>query len=313
MNAQVLLLGSTDFTLAIAEAVKASGASVGAIVHVEDQFRISYAAGGVKNFRSADIAGWCAAHAAQAIVFDSFASLPDRLPDACFDACIVAGWYHMVPKAFRAGFPQGCIGFHASLLPKLRGGAPLNWAILSGLHETGVSMFEIGDGVDDGPLYDQARLPIGPDTRIGELVEASKAVSVAMVARMLPGVLSGAVKPVSQAGEPSYCLQRMPEDGRIGWRRPAIEIARLVRAVSRPYPGALARLDEREFAIHAASVFSEHVILGMPGQIANIPGVDAPLIVCGEASLRVTEAIFEDGTDALPVLRQSSNRRLATR
>jgi methionyl-tRNA formyltransferase len=312
MSGRVLLLGSTDLTLTVADAVLAAGAQMGAIVHVGEAFKISYAPTAVRNYRGADIPAWCDAHSIPAISYQGVPALSRAVAGGGYVLCILAGWYHMVPRPFREMFVRGCVGFHASLLPKLRGGAPLNWAILSDLKETGLTMFQVGDGVDDGPLFDQERFAIGPRTHVAELIGASRSASASMIQRSLPGILTGALKPQPQAGEPSYCLQRTPEDGRIDWSASFQVIDRLVRAVSRPYPGGLCVLDGREIAIHRTEYVSPNLNLrGAPGQLANLPSEASPIVVCGEGCLRVAEAEFEDGVDAMPMLRASSNKRFA--
>ena len=311
MSARVLVLGSTDFTLATADAIECAGVKVGAIAYVGDTFRISYAKGGAKNFRSADIAGWCAENNAEAIHYTNIDALAKAVANDRFSLCVLAGWYHLVPGSFRRIFEHGCIGFHASLLPKLRGGAPLSWAILSDLSETGLSLFEVGDGVDDGPLYAQERIAIGSETYVSELIDETRRAADRIIQRCLPGILSGRVCARPQEGAPSYCLQRTPEDGRVDWSNSAEEINRLVRAVSRPYPGGLARLNCQEIAIHRTEVTTDIELRGTPGQIAILPGCTWPIIACGRGCIAILEAEFEDGRDALPVLRMSSNMRLA--
>ena len=314
MSDDVLILGSTDTTLAVADAATAQGIRVAAIAHTGATFSISYAPGGVRNARAADIPGWCARHHAREIAFENFRSLESALGDHQFSACLVAGWHHKVPRTFRARFGDRCVGYHASLLPALRGGAPLNWAILAGLEETGVSLFVLGDGVDDGPIYGQERFAVGSGSYVSDLVDASAAASVALTRRYLPGIVSGLATPAPQVGDPSYGLQRSPEDGRVDWSRAATDIHRLVRAVSRPYAGAKTRFGDRELAIHRAAVMSNvPTILGSPGQIAAISGIPAPVIVCGEGALAIEEAVFEGGESAIQFLQDSSNQRLGRR
>lgn len=295
----VLLLGSTDFTLVVADAVERAGAKVGAIAHAGQRFSISYAREGVANVRRADIPSWCATHNARSLPYTDVASLTRDLHGTHYAACILAGWYHMVPATLRRSFGSGCLGLHASLLPQLRGGAPLNWAILSELVETGVTLFAVGDGVDDGPIYDQERFAIAPRARIADLVEASGRAAEAMIVRSLPSILAGSAQPWTQIGAPSYGAQRTPEDGRINWRAPAVAIDRLVRAVSRPYPGALTTLHGRQIAIHATS-FTPGA-WAKPGQI----GPDAT-VTCGAGSLTIHDACFDDGENAIPSIRNAS-------
>lgn len=291
----VLLLGSTDFTLAVAAALEESGIRVGAIAHVGKRFEISYSKDGVPNLRTVDIPAWCADHDAKTINYSSIPALTRDIEGETYDACILAGWYHMVPASFRTRFERGCLGFHASLLPKLRGGAPLGWSILSELGETGLSLFEVGDGVDDGALFDQERFPIGPRTCVADLIRATEEAMVTIVKRSMPSLLSGELQSSPQVGEPSYCIQRAPEDGRINWRQPAAAIDRLIRASGNPYTGGLTELDGREISMQRTELVCG--IRGEPGTISA-----GPVVACGSGALAIVEAVFENRDDAMAAL-----------
>ncbi len=308
---RVLLLGGTDLSLALAQRLKGLGLGPAGAVHLGKTVRISYRPQGFANVRHADLAAWCAATGTPHAEFDDNAAIAGFAKAIGADLLLVAGWYHMVPGELRARFVHGALGLHASLLPALRGGAPLPWAILSGLTETGMSLFALGDGVDDGPIYGQRRLPIGPRTTVGELAAAAEAAALDLVAECLPAIAAGTLEPRPQSGTPSYGLQRGPEDGRIDWRRPAVEIDRLVRAVSRPYPGAFAELDGKRVVIWRAEPREQPAVFGAPGQICRLPGESDPLIVTGRGLIVVREATTDTGNDAMPELRRAANRRLA--
>lgn len=306
MRDRVLLLGGTDVTLAVGRAVIEAGVRLSGVVHVGERFSVSYSQGPVTSSRAGDVGAWARDHDVPEIAFDGYDAVPASMIDAA-GVCLVAGWYHMVPAAFRVRFPSGAIGLHASLLPRLRGGAPLNWAILSGLSESGVTLFELGDGVDDGPVYDQERFPIGPQTTATELVRVSADLCADLVRRRLPGILAGTAAPRPQEGPPSYGLQRRPSDSRIDWRADAADIDRLVRASTRPYPGAFTTFEGAEVRIWAAEPASEAPeVLGAPGQIARLGG--EVFAVTGAGLLRILEATGENG-DVLDKLRRSGQKR----
>lgn len=311
MRGRVLILGSTDLTTGAAAAVLAAGLDVAAVVHGAETFTISYAKEPVRNARWADIPAWCAARGVRSVPYTDWTALAALAAETEAGVCLVAGWYHMVPARFRRAFKGPTLGLHASLLPELRGGAPLNWAILKGLSRTGVTLFELGDGVDDGPVYDQEAFEIGARTTVADLVAASQAASATILVRALPAIASGALHPRPQKGAASYGLQRRPEDGRIHWTLPVEAIDRLVRAVRRPYPGALATLEGAEIVVHGGRPFEGPPVFGAPGQIAIIPDTAHPLVVCGEGVYAIEEAELKDGSDALPMLRKANHRRFA--
>jgi methionyl-tRNA formyltransferase len=307
---KILLLGGTELTLAIAEHLAAtSGIQVAGAVRLEQTFAISYRPSGVVSSRFADIGSWCESHAIPHWLYASTDTIMEAQRATNAEFALVAGWYHMIPARVRSAFRKGCAGIHASLLPKLRGGAPLNWAILSNLDRTGVTLFEMSDGVDDGLVYDQEAFAIPPRATIGDLIEASRIASLVMLTRSLPAIASGTRVPTRQVGEPTYCLQRSPEDSRIDWRLPAEDLDRLVRAVGRPYPGATAMLENAQVTIWRARALEIPSVLGAPGQIAGVPEIGEPVVVTGRGLLAVAEATVQDGSDALALLMKSKNKR----
>lgn len=311
-RASIVMFGGTDATLAVASAARSVDVEIAAVVTLGEAFRISYSTREVTNARYADVGKWCAQAGVPAIPYTSYDDVFSSVDLSEVSLAVVAGWYNMVPIRVRDRFPLGAVGFHASLLPKLRGGAPLNWAILSGLRRTGVTLFALGDGVDDGPVYGQHAFAIGARDRVGQLVERANAACAELVRRHLPGILSGRAKPRIQKGAATYGLQRRPEDGAIDWRRSAVEIDRLVRATSRPYPGAYADLDGERFYLWETALFKRPpALLGAPGQIARVPGLDVPCIVTGDGVLAVVEATDAGGASLIERLMASAQKRLA--
>jgi len=311
MPMRILLLGGTDLTLGVGERLRKVGLSLVGIVHVPQRFRISYSLQEINNVRFTDLAAWCESINVPHRAYESNKALTGFAEEVQADFCLAAGWFHMLPADVRARFSRGAAGLHASLLPRLRGGAPLNWAILSAERESGVTLFALGDGVDDGPVYGQERFPIGPRAGIGDLVKAAEAAALALVERCLPEISAGRLVPTPQVGQPTYCLQRTPEDGAIDWSKSAEDIDRLVRAVGRPYSGAFSWLDGRKIIIWAAEPrLSGPAILGALGQICRIEYEQDPFVVTGQGSLIIREGSDETGEDVMRVLRRSANKRL---
>lgn len=309
---EIIILGSTDITLAVAQATLQAGVGIAAIANIGSTFNISYSREKISNARYRDISSWCSEHQVRNIPFTSYDDLIREIEGHDIPLCLVAGWYHMVPRSFRDFFPKGCLGFHASLLPQLRGGAPLNWAILSGLKETGVSLFEMDDGVDTGRLYAQSRFPIGARTKIGDLVEVSQKVSAEIIHRNLAQILSDRLEPYAQNGEASYGLQRQPADSRINWNSRSQDIDSLIRATSRPYPGAFTTLNEEKISIWSAEVLEDApLVYGAPGQIFSLPDSEYPCVVTGDVPLKILEATDAEGTDTLKLLRRSGHQRFS--
>jgi methionyl-tRNA formyltransferase len=134
---------------------------------------------------------------------------------------------------------RGAFNMHGSLLPKYRGRAPVNWAVLMGETETGATLHEMVAKPDAGRIVDQERVPIGPDDLAVEVMGRVAVAAEVVLRRSLPALLSGTARLRPQdLSRGSYFGGRKPEDGRIDWSRSAREIHNLVRAVAPPYPGA---------------------------------------------------------------------------
>ena len=303
---KIVLFGGTDLSLRVAETLTELGIPPACVVHVGRSFAISFSPAGVANRRFADMASWAKCQGVEAHAYESVDRTVAALEELRPGMGIVAGWYHMLPARLRRLFSHGVVGLHASLLPKYRGGAPLNWALLQGERESGVSLFALADGVDDGPLYGQRRFPIGPRDYIGDVVERANDAAIDLLRASIVRMVDGSLTPQPQTGTPTYCLQRSPDDGIIDWSRPADEIARLVRAVSRPYPGARAALAGTRLTVWRARVEeAAPTVLGRPGQIARLPDIASPCVVTGRGLLAIEEATGEDGADLLPLIATS--------
>jgi methionyl-tRNA formyltransferase len=309
---RALLLGGTDLTIAVGERIRSTGITLAGVVHVGQRFDISYQTNAVTSSRFCDVSAWCDGVGIPHRRYDGIEGVAAFADSVDADVAIAAGWYHMIPAAVRSRFNLGALGLHASLLPRLRGGAPLNWAILTGETETGVTLFALADGIDDGPIYRQRKIPVGPRVGVGELVLEAERAALALVEECLPAIAAGRLKPRPQQGEPSYGLQRIPDDGRIDWRQSAVMVDRLIRSVSRPYPGAFTEFDGRKVMIWRADPIDGSVhVYGAPGQICRLPGEPDPCVVTGSGVLTIRETTTESGEDLMRQLRTSANRRFA--
>jgi methionyl-tRNA formyltransferase len=154
---------------------------------------------------------------------------------------LVFSFYYrsMLPMSVLGRARLGAFNLHGSLLPKYRGRAPLNWAILKGERETGVTLHEMVEKPDAGRIVGQQAIPIGPDDTALEVFHRMTDAAEAVLKRALPSLIAGnAVMRPNDLAKGSYYGRRRPEDGRIDWSRPAQEIHDLVRAVAPPFPGA---------------------------------------------------------------------------
>ena len=145
----------------------------------------------------------------------------------------------MLPAEILSAARRGAYNMHGSLLPKYRGRAPVNWAVLHGESETGATLHEMTAKPDAGRIVDRQAVPIGPDDTAGEVFRRVTDAAEIVLRRSLEPLLEGtaALRP-NDLAQGSYFGGRRPEDGRIDWSKSAREIHNLVRAVAPPYPGA---------------------------------------------------------------------------
>lgn len=209
----------------------------------------------------------------------------------------------MLSPALLAIPPRGAFNMHGSLLPKFRGRAPVNWAVIKGATETGATLHEMVEKPDAGRLVDQEAVPIGPDDTafdvFGRVTDAAEIV----LRRCLPGLLDGsAVLKTQDLKQGSYFGGRKPEDGRIDWSQGARAIHDLVRGVAPPYPGAFTNVAGTEIRILRTRL--EPARPAQPGGPGLYCEGDATYADCGDGKvLRILDA---EGLDALPTLRQTT-------
>ena len=157
----------------------------------------------------------------------------------------------MLPMSVLKLARLGAYNMHGSLLPKYRGRAPLNWAILHGERETGMTLHAMVEKPDAGGIVDQQAVAIGPDETAVEVFAKMTNAAEKVLHRSLPALLSGKIALKSQdLSKGSYFGRRRPEDGRIDWSRSAAEIHNLVRAVAPPFPGAFCDFENKKLKIN---------------------------------------------------------------
>jgi methionyl-tRNA formyltransferase len=150
---------------------------------------------------------------------------------------------------------RGAFNMHGSMLPKFRGRAPVNWAILKGARESGATLHYMVERADAGDIVDQESVPILQDDDAREVFAKVTVAAESVLARSLPGLIAGTAPRKPQLTVPGeYFGRRRPEDGRIDWTRPALEIHNLVRAVAPPFPGAFAQVADERWEIHRTRI-----------------------------------------------------------
>src|SRR5205085_8847626 len=166
----------------------------------------------------------------------------------------------LLPETLLDCARRGALNMHGSLLPKYRGRAPVNWAILKGERETGATLHYMVERADAGDIVDQLDVPILQDDDAREVFAKVTVAAETILARSLPLLLAGTAARRPQMIVPGqYFGRREPGDGRIDWGRPALEIHNLVRAVAPPFPGAFAQIAGERWDIHRTRVSARNL------------------------------------------------------
>ncbi|MEM7121143.1 MAG: methionyl-tRNA formyltransferase [Pseudomonadota bacterium] len=198
------------------------------------------------------------------------------------DVAVVVAYGLILPSPILEAPRLGCLNIHPSLLPRWRGAAPVARAILAGDEETGVSIIQMDEGLDTGPILAQQRVAMPPRATTGGF-EAELAVQGArMLIETLDGCASGAIDPAPQGDDgATYAHKFDKQDGRIDWTQPAASIDRQVRAFS-PWPSAWFDFGDSTVRVHAADPVDGS---GMPGTLLD----NGFTVACGEGALSLTK------------------------
>lgn len=188
--------------------------------------------------------------------------------------------------------PKGAFNLHGSLLPRYRGRAPLNWVLVNGEKETGVTLHRMVAKADAGAILAQKRVAIDEDDTALSLHHKLKAATKSLLSEVLPKIATGTAEETEQDHAKATTVgRRTPDDGRIDWQRPARSVYNLIRAVTQPWPGAFSYAGTTKFIIWKAKV-RDDLALARPGTVLST----APLVVaCGTGALEITAGQGEEG------------------
>jgi methionyl-tRNA formyltransferase len=201
------------------------------------------------------------------------------------EALVVAAYGLLLPARALSAARHGAFNIHASLLPRWRGAAPIQRALLAGDRETGISIMQMDEGLDTGPVLARHPIAIGADDDAGTLHDKLAALGARAIVLALADIAAGRARPEPQPAEgATYARKIGRQDGEIDWARPGAEIERQVRAL-RPAPGArtqLAGVPIKVWRAHCSAATGE------PGTVLH-SGAGGIQVACGEAALTVTE------------------------
>ncbi len=198
------------------------------------------------------------------------------------DAAIVVAYGLLLPKAILDAPALGCFNLHGSLLPRWRGAAPIQWAVMAGDAETGVMVMQMEQGLDTGPVLMAERVPVGRKTS-GELATELSRLGADLMVRALGALERGAIMPVAQSEDGvTYAKKILKDEARIDWTRSAAEIDCLVRGIS-PFPGAWTEVNGERLKV----LYAEPV--GGTGWAPGTAENDFLTIACGKDALRLVK------------------------
>ena len=229
------------------------------------------------------------------------------------DIGLVVGCRILLPRAIFAAPPRGTLAAHDSLLPDYRGFAPLNWSIINGETETGVTLFYLSDGMDDGDIVGQRTVAIGVRDTAPEVHQRVCDATIGLVLEALPLIAEGRAPRLPQdERQATTTCSRTPADGLIDWRARTGDIHNLVRGLTAPYPGAFTFHAGRPLTIWRAEPLDEaqRFVGRIPGRVVSVCGPNGSIdVLTGDGVLRVFEV---QGTADSPVPANSIVRSVRT-
>lgn len=232
------------------------------------------------------------------------------------EVAISVNWPTLIGPDIRRRFRHGILNAHAGDLPRFRGNACPNWAILAGERQMVVTVHEMADELDAGPVMAKRACPIGEHTYIHDLYAFMTAAIPEMFADVLDAVAAGSAVPAAQSLDPAdalRCYPRRPDDGYLDWSGSAEWLGRLVRASAEPFAGAFFIRDGQKVLVwraHAKSAATPS--LGVPGQVVSVDRSTGTVgVLAGDGSVLVLEQLQLPGEARVPaaaIIRSTSER-----
>ena len=186
------------------------------------------------------------------------------------DVCVVAAFGQIIPASILHMKKYGCINVHASLLPKYRGAAPIQWAVIDGEKESGVTIMQMDEGLDTGDMLAKAIVPLDEKETGGSLFDKLSEAGGRLCVETLAKLEKGEINPEKQGESPTaYASMLDKKMGNIDWNKSAVVIERLVRGLN-PWPSAYTHLDGKTLKIWACDVLPQSASKGESGEILEV-------------------------------------------
>ena len=289
---RIVFMGTPDFAVATLDALIRSGCTVSAVITAPDK-----PAGRGMKLQESAVKKYAVEKALLVLQ-------PEKLKNAGFleqlkavraDLQLVVA-FRMLPEVVWNMPPMGTINLHGSLLPQYRGAAPINWAIINGEKETGVTTFKLKQEIDTGDILLQERIPVGENETAGELHDRMKDIGAQLVVRTVKGIADGTLKELPQLVHQNEDASLKPapkiftETCRIDWNESVDRVHNLIRGLS-PFPGAFTMLNNKVLKIYRSEK--------QPGAQGHKPGdtvTDRRSFIsfaCSDGLIRIIELQLE--------------------
>lgn len=287
---KIVFFGTPDFAVESLDRLVKGGYNIVGVVTMPDK-----AAGrGHKMFQS-PVKEYAVAHGLKLMQPVSLKSpeFVEELRSLNADLQIVIA-FRMMPEVVWNMPPLGTFNLHASLLPKYRGAAPINWAVMNGDTETGVTTFFLKHEIDTGDIIQQEHIPIAETDNVGVIHDKLMMLGAGMVIETVDAIIAGTVKPIPQEQllnkdeEPTPAPKIFKESCKIDFTRTAREVYNHIRGLS-PYPAAWTEIQDSTGAIHAVKIYETELpsdkIIGEPGCV--VVTKDTLTFACADGSIEV--------------------------
>lgn len=282
---RIIFMGTPDFSVPTLEALVASGHEVVAVVTQPDKPK-----GRGKEIHMSPVKECALQH--NIPVYQ-----PVRARDEAFveemralnpDAMVVIAFGQILPKSLLDLPKYGCVNIHASLLPKYRGAAPIQWAVIDGEKESGVTIMQMDEGLDTGDMLAKAIVPLDEKETGGSLFDKLSEAGGRLCVETLAKLEKGEIIPEKQGESPTaYASMLDKKMGNIDWNKSAVVIERLVRGLN-PWPSAYTHLDGKTLKIWACDVLPQSASKGESGEILEVTK-DAIHVQTGDGILVLRE------------------------
>jgi len=230
----------------------------------------------------------------------------ERLRATGAELAVVVAYGKILPRAVLEAFPRGCVNVHASVLPRYRGAAPIQWALIRGERETGVTIMQLDEGMDTGPMLLVRREPIRDEDTAGTLSQRLAELGASALLEALEAIeASTAVATPQDHDRATYAPMLEKGQGRVDFTAPAQTVRDHIRGVD-PWPGAFTELGGEPLKLFGAALAEG---AGAPGELLAVEPAGV-VIACGEGAVRIAE-LQAPGRRRMPAAELARGRRLS--